>query len=79
MSDKPVQVEVLDADGRTVVRDGRAVMPAKAKPKERSLAHPMNLAMFLCALLAAFGILLIAVGTVLEERARQLGRRKDDE
>jgi|GEM_PF-3726695 len=62
MSEELARVEVLDPERRPVRR-------------RRSLG-PTNAAMFVLAVFAAFGILLLAVGTVLRERARGLtGRR----
>jgi hypothetical protein len=67
MADEPVQVEVLD-------QDGRPLLPAKRKTQGSLLTIPLNIFIAMCALVAAAGILFIAVGTVLKERARGLGR-----
>jgi len=64
MADEPIEVEVLD-------RNGRPVLPVK----KSVLKAPLDALIFLCAMLAAFGILLIAIGQVLQERARELGHK----
>jgi len=72
MADKSVEVEVLD-------RDGRPVSLATTE-KKHSLAFPVNVLIFMLALLTAVGIVFLAVGHLLEERARKLlDREKDPE
>lgn len=71
MADEPMQVEVFD-------RDGRPVLPAKATRKKSLLTLPINVLIFMCAMAAAFGILLVAIGTALQERAKKLGHEDDD-
>ena len=72
MAEKPVQVEVLD-------QDGRPVLPAKRETKGTLLTLPINVLIFICAMAAAFGILLVAIGQALQERAKGLGHDDDSE
>jgi hypothetical protein len=62
----PVEVEVLDRDGRPVV--------ALEGTRRYSLLNPLNLLLFLCALVFAAGLVLVAVGNLLQERARNRGK-----
>jgi hypothetical protein len=57
MSDDIVHVEALDRKRRPVL-----------VPGSRPTMSSMNAMMFLFALLASLGILIVALGTVLEER-----------
>lgn len=58
MASEPVEVEVLDKDGYPVRR------------RSTALSAPINALMFLFALLAAFGILLMALGQVLIQKVQ---------
>jgi len=66
MSQEPVEVEVLDKDEMPVLVE-----------KRHSLLNPLNFLMFILAGIAAFGILLVAIGTVIEQRARERNGEDD--
>ncbi len=61
-----MQVEVLD-------QDGRPVLPVKPERTKSLLMLPINVLIFMCAMVAAFGILMVAIGAALQERAKELG------
>lgn len=71
MTDEPLEVEVLD-------QDGRPVLPVK-RERKHSLAKPTNIVILGFAMIAAFGILLWAIAQVMWERARGLPSGKDDD
>jgi hypothetical protein len=54
---EPVEVEVLDRDGRLVV--------AIEGTRRHSILNPLNVLLFLCAVVFAAGILLVAIGNLL--------------
>lgn len=63
----PLPIEVLDKDGRVLV--------SAEGTRRYSLVNPLNLLLFVCALMVGLGILLWAVGVAMQRRAgRMLAR-----